>query len=198
MARHFPADSLHQEILDTVNLSTETVTRKKRDAKFREKLLDAYQRRCAVCDFDVRVADVLVGIDAAHIRWHQFNGPATEQNGVALCVMHHKLFDFGALPSARGGSAFRARRGARRGSRNTFWRSTAARSASRLTRTSTQTLTTSPGTREKCSKARSCPASELLRGDDSTLVGVPLTPRLGPTRILFQICSSFRVRRHFL
>mgnify|MGYP003889494451 CR=1 FL=1 len=96
LQRHFP-ESLHQEILDAVNLTLEAGARMKRDAKFREKVLDAYQGCCAVCSFDVRVADVLVGLDAAHIRWHQFNGPATEQNGFALCVMHHKLFDFGAF-----------------------------------------------------------------------------------------------------
>ncbi|AMV24000.1 hypothetical protein VT84_06365 [Gemmata sp. SH-PL17] len=101
LERHFP-ESLHQEILDAVHLSTEAVTRKKRDAKFREKVLDAYQGCCAVCKFEVRVADVLVGLDAAHIRWHQFNGPATEQNGLALCVMHHKLFDFGAFTIREG------------------------------------------------------------------------------------------------
>lgn len=96
LERHFP-ESLHQEILDAVHLSTETVTRKKRDGKFREKVLDAYRGACAVCEFDVCVAGVPVGLDAAHIRWHQFHGPATEQNGLALCVMHHKLFDFGAF-----------------------------------------------------------------------------------------------------
>jgi len=96
LERHFP-ESLHQEILDAVNLTLEAVVRMKRDAKFRERVLDAYHGCCAVCAFDVRVADVLVGLDAAHIRWHQFNGPATEQNGLALCVMHHKLFDFGAF-----------------------------------------------------------------------------------------------------
>lgn len=48
------------------------------------------------------MAGVLVGLDAAHIRWHQFNGPATEQNGIALCVMHHKLFDFGAFTIREG------------------------------------------------------------------------------------------------
>lgn len=101
LEKHFP-DSLHQEILDAVHLSTETVTRKKRDGKFREKVLDAYQGCCAVCAFDVCVAGVPVGLDAAHIRWHQFNGPATEQNGLALCVMHHKLFDFGAFTIREG------------------------------------------------------------------------------------------------
>lgn len=94
--RHF-TESLHQEILDAVGLALEIISRKKRDVKFREKVLDAYQGCCAVCEFDVRVAGVLVGVDAAHIRWHQFNGPATEGNGLALCVMHHKLFDFGAF-----------------------------------------------------------------------------------------------------
>jgi putative restriction endonuclease len=35
-------------------------------------------------------------LDAAHIRWHQANGPDQETNGLALCVLHHKTFDLGA------------------------------------------------------------------------------------------------------
>src|SRR5437588_7846441 len=40
---------------------------------------------------------VSVGLDAAHIRWHQAGGPDREGNGLALCVLHHKLFDLGAF-----------------------------------------------------------------------------------------------------
>ena len=38
-----------------------------------------------------------MGLDAAHIRWHQAGGPSDESNGLALCVMHHKAFDLGAF-----------------------------------------------------------------------------------------------------
>jgi hypothetical protein len=36
-------------------------------------------------------------LDAAHIRWHQAGGPDREGNGLALCVLHHKLFDLGGF-----------------------------------------------------------------------------------------------------
>ncbi|HVO84255.1 MAG TPA: HNH endonuclease [Syntrophobacteria bacterium] len=68
-----------------------------RDPRLRERVLRAYEYRCALCGFDVRLGDVLVGVEAAHIQWSQAGGPDTEVNGVALCVMHHKLFDRGAF-----------------------------------------------------------------------------------------------------
>ena len=37
-----------------------------------------------------------LGIEAAHIKWHQAGGPDTEDNGLALCTLHHKRFDRGA------------------------------------------------------------------------------------------------------
>jgi putative restriction endonuclease len=42
-------------------------------------------------------------LDAAHIRWHQYGGPAHESNGLALCVLHHKTFDRGAFTLDRSG-----------------------------------------------------------------------------------------------
>ena len=41
--------------------------------------------------------DALVGFDPAHIQWHQAGGPAVVQNGLALCVLHHKLFNCGVF-----------------------------------------------------------------------------------------------------
>ncbi len=38
-----------------------------------------------------------MAIEAAHIKWHQAGGPDIEQNGIALCSMHHKLFDRGVF-----------------------------------------------------------------------------------------------------
>jgi putative restriction endonuclease len=105
--RHFP-ESLHQDILDAVGLSLETgPSRRKRDPGFRHRVLKAYEYRCAVCGFDVRLGSVSIALDAAHIRWHQAGGPDEETNGLALCALHHKTFDLGAftvsgLPVANG------------------------------------------------------------------------------------------------
>ena len=97
LTEHFP-ESYHEDILDEVGLTLETViTSRKRDPKFRNRILTAYEYRCAVCGFDVRLGSVPIALDAAHIRWHQAGGPDTEVNGLALCVLHHKTFDLGAF-----------------------------------------------------------------------------------------------------
>jgi putative restriction endonuclease len=103
LERNFPP-SLRQGILDAVglNLEEESVTRRKRDPEFCQRVLMAYEYRCAVCGFDVRLGSVSIGLDAAHIRWHQAGGPDDETNGLALCVLHHKTFDLGAFTVAEG------------------------------------------------------------------------------------------------
>jgi putative restriction endonuclease len=68
-----------------------------RDPQFRLRVLTAYEHRCAICGFDVRLGTIQLGLDAAHIMWHQAGGPAVVQNGLALCTLHHKLFDRGAF-----------------------------------------------------------------------------------------------------
>ena len=112
---HFPP-SLHPDIRDAVGLpdyshsparaddpwaargaqvrETPACTR---DPRFRHRVLRAYERRCAVCEFDVRVEDQLLGLEAAHIKWHAAGGPDWVSNGVALCSFHHKALDVGAL-----------------------------------------------------------------------------------------------------
>jgi putative restriction endonuclease len=81
LEQHFP-ESLHQDILNAVGLTLETtVTRHKRDPAFRQRVLRAYEYRCAVCGFDVRLGSVSIALDAAHIRWHQAGGPDIESNG---------------------------------------------------------------------------------------------------------------------
>jgi putative restriction endonuclease len=97
--RNFP-DTLHGDILDAVGIdlseSTDTV-KHVRDPGFRRRILRAYEYRCAVCGFQVRLGDRLVALEAGHIKWHQAGGPDIEQNGLALCSMHHKLFDAGVF-----------------------------------------------------------------------------------------------------
>jgi len=75
-----------------------------RDSKFRQRVLTAYEYRCAVCGFDVRLGSVSIVLDAAHIRWHQAGGPTEESNGLALCVLHHKTFDLGAFTISPSGT----------------------------------------------------------------------------------------------
>ncbi len=98
---HFP-DSLHGEIRDAVGIPRDWVVRdaslpSRRDPAFRDNVLREYQRRCAVCDFDVRLGSDLIGLEAAHIKWHAYGGPDEVANGLALCGLHHKAFDRGAL-----------------------------------------------------------------------------------------------------
>ena len=94
---HFPG-TLHPEIMAAVRLDPAMgVPPSRRDPKFRTVVLKAYENRCAVCAFDARMGDSLVGLEAAHIQWHQAGGPATVDNGLALCSLHSKLFDRGAF-----------------------------------------------------------------------------------------------------
>lgn len=101
---HFP-QTIHQDILDAIGLDIDTTyqeqtaqqKKRKRDPAFRGKILEAYNYRCAICGFDVRLGNTPIALEAAHIKWHQAGGPDTEENGLALCSLHHKLLDRGAL-----------------------------------------------------------------------------------------------------
>ena len=96
---HFP-ESLHDEIRDAVGLRAEWMVRDARaparDPAFRSAVLRAYERRCAVCDYDIRLGDQPLGLEAAHIKWHAAGGPDEVNNGLALCGLHHKALDRGA------------------------------------------------------------------------------------------------------
>jgi putative restriction endonuclease len=104
----FP-ETLHEDIAQAVGLdladdlgaeesrSTYTTTRRRRDPAFRDRVLLAYQYRCCVCGFDLRVGHLPAGVEAAHIKWHTAGGPDVTPNGLALCSLHHKLFDLGAF-----------------------------------------------------------------------------------------------------
>ncbi len=96
---HFP-ESLHDDIRRAVGIPHDWVVREaptRRDPAFRPDVLRVYERRCAVCDFDVRLGNDPIGLEAAHIKWHAAGGPDAIPNGLALCGFHHKAFDRGAL-----------------------------------------------------------------------------------------------------
>jgi putative restriction endonuclease len=98
LSQHFPP-TVFGDILGGVRLDIEfeQTLRRKRDPGFRERVLVAYEYRCSVCGYDVRMGSQNIALEAAHIKWHQAGGPDLETNGLALCSMHHKLFDRGAF-----------------------------------------------------------------------------------------------------
>ena len=96
---NFP-ETIHQEIIDAIGFRGEEIVMSRRlyrDPAFRDVVLNSYEYKCAVCGLSARMGSHLVGIEAAHIYWHQAGGPDTVTNGVALCSLHHKLFDIGAF-----------------------------------------------------------------------------------------------------
>lgn len=104
LADSFPR-SLHADIAAAVGLDFATgdeseedqASRATRDPEFRSRILTAYEYRCAITGWDLRVGNTSAGIEAAHIRWHVAGGPSHEKNGLALNALHHKLFDLGVF-----------------------------------------------------------------------------------------------------
>lgn len=100
-------DSLHPDICAVVGLELDVLETelaqarvadlRRRDPRFRELVLTAYEYRCAMCGYDGRLGTEAVGLDAAHLRWWAFDGPDAVDNALCLCTMHHKLLDRGAL-----------------------------------------------------------------------------------------------------
>lgn len=83
-----------------VDLTPTLVADSRKDPEFRNKVLQAYNFQCAICGFDGRIASEIFGVEAAHIQARSLklgNGPDIVQNGLALCSLHHKAFDYGAI-----------------------------------------------------------------------------------------------------
>jgi putative restriction endonuclease len=60
-------------------------------------VLAAWDRQCAFCGYDGQLGVAPVGLEAAHVRWFTHGGPDDLDNGLALCALHHRLLDRGAL-----------------------------------------------------------------------------------------------------
>ncbi len=100
--------SLHVEIAAAVGLDLDAAEvalvrerlaedRRRRDPQFRERVLMAYEYRCAMCGYDGMMDRAAVGLEAAHVRWWSDGGPDTIENAACLCSLHHVLFDKGVL-----------------------------------------------------------------------------------------------------
>ncbi|GBU15383.1 HNH endonuclease [Polaromonas sp.] len=99
------SETLHGDIAAQLGLDIEqslveastVLPARRRDPTFRERVLRAYEYRCCVCGFDLRIGNVSAGLEAAHIQWFAADGPDVESNGMAMCALHHKIFDLGAF-----------------------------------------------------------------------------------------------------
>ena len=100
---YFPA-SYHQDILRAVSgdhqllpFVSDHAEARSRDSEFSQQVIRAYEARCAICGYGLRIDNELLGLEAAHIRWHFSGGPDHVRNGLALCTVHHKAFDRGGI-----------------------------------------------------------------------------------------------------
>ena len=104
---HFP-DTVAPDVLLASGLDPDSVLRaglvggaqvvqRQRSRRWVAEILKAWDECCAFCGYDGRLGTTPVGVEAAHVRWFNLGGPDDLDNGMALCSLHHKLFDRGAL-----------------------------------------------------------------------------------------------------
>ncbi len=106
LAEYFP-QTIHDEILARIGLDrssielvniirSEIVAVTKRAPAFRNQVLRAYEHKCAVTGFRAAMGGTFFGCEAAHVKWHAYEGPDSIANGICLEPTLHKLFDAGA------------------------------------------------------------------------------------------------------
>ena len=88
----FESDDSDNSSLLNFQRKVDEVTRKRRDPRFRERILDEYNYTCAICGETENVV-----LEAAHIIGVGDGGDDGVENGVCLCANHHKMFDAALL-----------------------------------------------------------------------------------------------------
>ncbi len=108
LSANFP-DSYAAPICEAVGLDVAAAPDEPADApkrvrasEFRPRVLRAYDHACAFCGYDGMLCGEStllspVALAAAHVQWHALAGPDEVSNGLALCDLHHTLFDRGLL-----------------------------------------------------------------------------------------------------
>ncbi|MBT2759932.1 phosphorothioated DNA-binding restriction endonuclease [Paenibacillus sp. ISL-20] len=97
LLEYYFAETQYDDLLNSTGLMTMTIKKRPRSPLFRKNVLETYGYRCAVCGFNLHLNHSYVGLEAAHIKWHKYGGPDKEENGLALCSLHHTLFDYGSF-----------------------------------------------------------------------------------------------------
>lgn len=93
---HELVQKVKEEFTIEPRTSTEDL-KKKRNPAFRRLVLGAYDETCAVCGMKLQTTSGISVIDASHILPFNKFGIDDIRNGLALCKMHHWLFDRGIL-----------------------------------------------------------------------------------------------------
>ena len=86
LLRHPVDDALQREYVEAI------VRRRVHQPFFRQRVMEAYERQCALCR--LRHSSLL---DAAHIKEDSDGGEPIVPNGVAMCAIHHRAFDSSVL-----------------------------------------------------------------------------------------------------
>lgn len=77
-----------QQISPTRQTAVVSISKKKRDSSFKERVLRAYGYACAFCSVQLKL------IDASHILPVSVEDSTDETcNGIALCSLHHRAYD---------------------------------------------------------------------------------------------------------
>lgn len=99
--RQFWPFAYHSHILNELNLQKSILNNyklnKQNNLDFRETVLDNYERKCAICFQSIRLADILIGIEACHVRPLEHSGVNDVSNGIALCTIHQNALVWGAI-----------------------------------------------------------------------------------------------------
>lgn len=82
------ADGVEESAISRRRYLTAVMRRRMHQTSFRERVLKAYQSRCALCQLRLRKL-----LDAAHIKPDREGGEPVVSNGLALCKIHHTAFD---------------------------------------------------------------------------------------------------------
>lgn len=83
------------------SIDAETPATRRRSGDWPRRILSAWDRQCAFCGFDGQLGMGSVGLEAAHVRWFNFGGPDSLDNGFALCALHHNYSIVALLASPR-------------------------------------------------------------------------------------------------
>lgn len=94
------ASGLMPEIAQTASIAPylkDHLPRAERDPTLRQKILVAYDCRCAFCGYEGWIGNSVIGLEVARLRWWAFDGQDDMTNCLCLCALHHRLFDKGVL-----------------------------------------------------------------------------------------------------
>lgn len=89
---HFP-EMIHEDILMAVGLDLDVKLKRSRDPRFREKILRAYEYSCAICGFNVRLGNHLVGVKQLISSGTKWAGLIPKKTGshTAPCVINYLI-----------------------------------------------------------------------------------------------------------